>query len=82
MDTPTRDGEAEIHVLTNHPAEVADAGMVAELYRRRWTVESAFNELAMCLNGEIDTLAYPKAALLAFCVALVAYDALGVVKVR
>lgn len=80
LDQPTRDGEAEIHVLTNLPAEVADAGMIAELYRRRWTVESAFNELAMSLNGEIDTLAYPKAALLAFCVALVAYNALGVVK--
>jgi hypothetical protein len=43
-------------------------------------LESAFNELAMSLNGEIDTLAYPKAALFAFCVALVAYNALGVVK--
>jgi hypothetical protein len=80
LDKPTRDGETEIHVLTNLPGEVADAGRVAELYRRRWGVESAFNELAMCLHGEIDTLAYPKAALLAFCVALVAYNALGVVK--
>ena len=80
LDEPTRDGEAEIHVLTDLPAEVADAGMTAELYRRRWTVESAFNESAMCLDGEIDTLGYPKAALLAFCVASVAYNALGVVK--
>src|SRR5690606_14041368 len=80
LDEPTRDGEAEIHVLTNLPAGVADAGTVAELYRRRWGVESAFNELAMCLNGEIDTPAYPKAALFAFCVALVAYNALGAVK--
>jgi len=80
LDRPTRDGDAEIQILTNLPAEVADAGMIAEVYRRRWSVESAFNELAMCLNGEIDTLAYPKAALLAFCVALVAYNALGVVK--
>lgn len=80
LDTPTRDGEAEIHILTNLPAEVADAGTIAALYRRRWSVESAFNELAMSLNGEIDTLAYPKAALFALCVALVAYNALGVVK--
>jgi hypothetical protein len=62
LDTPTRDGEAEIHVLTNLPAEVANARMIAEVYRRRWSVESAFHELAMCLHGEIDTLAYPKAA--------------------
>jgi IS4 transposase len=80
LDTPTRDGETEVHILTNLPAEVADALAIAGLYRRRWTVESAFGELAMCLNGEIDTLGYPKAALFAFCVALVSYNVLSVVK--
>jgi IS4 transposase len=80
LDRPTRDGETEIHILTNLPAEVADARMIAELYRRRWTVESAFGELATCLNGEVNTLGYPKAALFAFCVALVSYNVLSVVK--
>jgi hypothetical protein len=80
LDTPTRDGETEVHVLTNLPAEAADALAIAELYRRRWTVEGAFGELATCLNGEIDTLGYPKAALFAFCVALVAYNVMSVVK--
>jgi hypothetical protein len=80
LDTPTRDGETEVHVLTNLPAEVADALAVADLYRRRWTVEAAFGELATCLNGEIDTLGYPKAALFAFCVALVSYNVMSVVK--
>jgi IS4 transposase len=80
LDQPTRDGETEIHILTNLPAEVADARMIAELYRRRWTVESAFGELATCLNGEVNTLGYPKAALFAFCVALVSYNVLSVVK--
>jgi IS4 transposase len=80
LDTPSRDGETEVHILTNLPAEVADALTVADLYRRRWSVESAFGELATCLNGEIDTLGYPKAALFAFCVALVAYNVLSVVK--
>src|SRR6185437_2678998 len=80
LDKPTRDGEAEIHILTNLPAEVADALAVAGLYRRRWTVEAVFGELATCLNGEVNTLGYPKAAVLAFCVALVSYNALGVVK--
>jgi IS4 transposase len=80
LDTPTRDGETEIHILTNLPAEVADAPAIAELYRRRWTVEAAFGELATCLNGEIDTLGYPKAALFAFCVALVSYNLMSVVK--
>jgi IS4 transposase len=80
LDKPTRDGETEIHILTNLPAEAADALAVAGLYRRRWTVESAFGELATCLNGEVNTLGYPKAALFAFCVALVSYNILSVVK--
>jgi hypothetical protein len=80
LDTPTRDGETEVHILTNLPAEVADALAIAGLYRRRWTVEAAFGELATCLNGEIETLGYPKAALLAFCVALVSYNVMSVVK--
>jgi IS4 transposase len=80
LDKPTRDGETEIHILTDLPAEAADALTIAELYRRRWTVEAAFGELATCLNGEVNTLGYPKAALFAFCVALVSYNVLGVVK--
>ena len=80
LDRPTRDGETEVHVLTNLPAESADALAIAELYRKRWTVESAFGELATCLNGEVNTLGYPKAALFAFCVALVSYNVLSVVK--
>jgi hypothetical protein len=80
LDKLTRDGETEIHILTNLPAEGADARIVAALYRRRWTVEAAFGELATCLNGEIDTLGYPKAALFAFCVALVSYNMMSVVK--
>ena len=80
LDTPTRDGETEVHILTNLPAEVADALAIADFYRRRWTVGSAFGELATCLNGKIDTLGYPKAALFAFCVALVSYNVMSVVK--
>ncbi len=80
LDTPTRDGETEVHILTNLPAEAADALMIAGLYRRRWTVEAAFGELATCLNGEIETLGYPKAASFAFCVALVSYNMMSVVK--
>src|SRR3954469_7856951 len=80
LDTPTRDGETEVHILTNLPSEGADALTIAELYGKRWTVESAFGELATCLDGEVNTLGYPKAALFASCVALVAYNVLGVVR--
>mgnify|MGYP003289657864 CR=1 FL=1 len=79
LDQPTRDGDTEIHILTNLP-EVVTARQVAELYRRRWTLETAFQELEAALHGEIDTLGYPKAALFAFCLALVAYNVLAVVK--
>jgi hypothetical protein len=80
LDEPTRDGDRTIHILTNLPEEAAGAVEVAELYRRRWTLETAFQELEASLNGEIDALGYPKAALFAFCLALVAYNVLSTVK--
>jgi IS4 transposase len=80
LDQPTRDGDRTIHILTNLPGEVADAITVAELYRKRWTLETAFQELEAALNGEINALGYPKAALFAFCLALVSYNVLSTVK--
>jgi hypothetical protein len=80
LDEPTRDGDTEIHVLTNLPRADADARVVAELYRKRWTIETAFQELEEVLQSEINALGYPKAALFAFCVALVAYNIMSVVK--
>ena len=80
LTKPTRDGEKEIHILTNLPAADADAWMVADLYLRRWTVENAFQELGQALNSEIKTLAYPKAALLSLCVAFLTYNVISVVK--
>jgi IS4 transposase len=80
LDEPTRDGDTALHILTNIPAEDADALVIAALYRGRWTIETAFGELAETLSAEINTLAYPKAALFCFCVGLVAYNVLSVVK--
>jgi IS4 transposase len=80
LDEPTRDGETELHVLTNVPARDAHARVIADLYRRRWTIETAFAELEATLDGEINTLGYPKAALFAFCVALVSYNVLSPLK--
>jgi IS4 transposase len=79
LKQPTRDGDQEIHLLTNLPAKVG-AGEVSELYRKRWTIETVFAEITKTLACEIDTLAYPKAALLAFCLALLAYNAVSVLK--
>jgi hypothetical protein len=79
LETPTRDGDTEIHVLTNLPAQVR-AKAIARLYRKRWTIERAFQELTVALKCEVNTLAYPKAALFGFCVALLAFNVLAVVK--
>jgi len=76
----TRHRLKELRAITNLPAEAADALAIADLYRRRSTVESAFGKLATCFNGEIDTLGYPKAALFAFRVALVSGIVMRVVK--
>ena len=78
LDKPTRDGETEIHILTNLPARAADARRVADLYLLRWTVENAFQELDQALASEIKTLAYPSAARLSFCVALLTYNVNGI----
>jgi IS4 transposase len=80
LDKPTRDGDTEIHILTNLPKRKASAVAVAELYRRRWTIEGRFLEMAETLNAEPQTLAYPKAALFAFCLALLASNAVTLLK--
>lgn len=76
---PTEDGVTEIHLITNLPADI-DALQVAELYLNRWTIENAFQELEQALASEINTLCYPKAALLAFCVAVATYNVLSTIK--
>jgi hypothetical protein len=79
LDQPTREGDTEIHVLTNLPKEVG-ALQVAEIYRKRWTIEGLFFEVAQTLSCEIDTLGYPKAALFAFCLGLLASNAVALLK--
>jgi IS4 transposase len=76
---PTRDGETEIHILTNLPKKVTPL-TIAEVYGNRWTIETAFQEMAENLDSEIQTLGYPKAALFGFCMGLVVYNILSVVK--
>lgn len=79
LDKPTRDGDCQIHIFTNLRVKAATAMRVAELYRKRWTIETAFAEVAQNLEGEIETLGYPKAALFSFCSALVAFNLLSVI---
>jgi len=77
---PTEDGDVEVLILTNLPAEAAGCVQVADLYLMRWKIEGAFHELTVALKCEVNTLGYPKAALFAFCVAVAAYNILAVLK--
>ena len=56
------------------------AETVARLYLKRWRIETAFQHLAQNLNTEIKTLDYPCVALFGFCLGLVAYNSLAVLK--
>ena len=76
----TRDGHSDIFIICNLSKTKANAKKVADLYRGRWTIETAFQHLADYFNSEINALGYPRAALFGFCVALVSYIILSVIK--
>jgi hypothetical protein len=76
---PTRNGDHAVHLLTDLP-DLIGALALADGYLDRWTIERAFNELVSTLHNEIDTLGYPPAALFGFCVGLVLYNVMSLVK--
>ncbi len=80
LNSKTRDGDRELSILTNLSKSQASAQTIAMLYRKRWNIETMFQQLESYLNSEINALGYPKAALFGFCVALVAYNVMAVVK--
>jgi IS4 transposase len=80
LKVPTRDGDTELHVLSNVPSGRATAAQLARVYGKRWSIETAFFEITTTLSCEINTLGYPKAALFAFCLALLAYNAVSLIK--
>ena len=80
LTEPTRDGDTELHILSNVPTRRASAVQLARLYGKRWSIETAFCEITTTLACEINTLGYPKAALFTFCLALLAYNAVSLIK--
>jgi IS4 transposase len=80
LKVPTRDGDMELHILSNVPSGRATAAQLARVYGKRWSIETAFFEITTTLTCEIKTLGYPKAALFAFCLALLAYNAVSLIK--
>lgn len=79
LKSATRDGDKSLEVFTNLPPTVS-AMIIAGGYRQRWQIETVFFELDRVFNGEIKTLGHPGAALLAFTMSLIAYNALRVVR--
>ncbi len=77
LENPTRDGDTVLHLITDLPADVS-ADKAAWLYRKRWDIEISFQKVEKYYNSEIETLAYPKAALFGFALALVAYNIFSV----
>jgi hypothetical protein len=79
LDEPTRDGETEIVLITNLPAEVTAAACCAA-YSDRWEIEGHYQAMTDLLHCEIPSLGYPRAALFAFSMSAVASNALAVLK--
>jgi IS4 transposase len=80
LTVPTRDGDTELHSLSNVPSGRASAAQLARVYGKRWSIETAFFEITTTLSCEMNTLGYPKAALFTFCLALLAYNAVALIK--
>lgn len=77
---PLRNGKRELTLLTNVPRKKASARTLLSLYLKRWKIEEAFRQLTQDLSCEVNTLGYPKAALLAFSLAVLAFNCLACVK--
>lgn len=76
LDTPTEAGERVIRLWSSLPGTVS-ARQIAELYRRRWRIEGLFQRLESVLRSELRTLGHPRAALLGFAAAVLAYNVLA-----
>jgi len=79
LKQPTKKGESELHLLTNLPDSVS-AIVLADAYGQRWTIEICLGHVAQSLNAEINTLAYPGAAMLCFCLGLVLFNIISALK--
>jgi IS4 transposase len=79
LHTPTDKGDTVIRILSNLPASV-QGDVIASLYRRRWKIEGMFQWLESVLQSEVSALGYPRAALFAFAVAVMAYNVLSLLQ--
>ena len=80
LNGETDSGEKVIRILTNLPTQEFQAPAIARLYRHRWKIETLFQRLESVLHSEVKTLGHPRAALLAFGIAVMAYNVLSVIQ--
>jgi len=73
LDQPTRDGDTEIHLLSNLP-ETVDAMQIAKIYRCRWEEETGFFYMTTTMVCELKSVGNPRAALFLFCMAMMAFN--------
>ena len=79
LQAPTEAGDQSIALWSNLPASI-DAATIAQLYRKRWRIEGLFGRLESVLHSEIRTLGHPRAALLGFAAAVLAFNVLALLK--
>ena len=79
LDQPTEDGDTTIRLWSNLP-EAVGAQRIAELYRTRWRIEGMFGRLEAVLHSELRSLGHPRAALLGFAAAVLAYNVLALLQ--
>ncbi len=79
LDRPTEAGDSAICLWSNLPDTVS-ALQIARLYRQRWRIEGMFQRLESVLHSEIRSLGHPRAALLGFALAVIAYNLLSTLK--
>ena len=79
LEQPTRKGDREIYLFSNLPKRVSGK-RIAKAYRQRWSIEKAFLHMSQSLHCEISALGYPKAALFSFCMGLMMFNVLSVIK--
>ncbi|MEB0119788.1 IS4 family transposase [Pseudomonas sp. CCI1.2] len=79
LQTSTDSGDSVMWFWSNLPESIS-AEQIADLYRRRWSIERMFQRLESVLDSEIESLGSPRAALLGFASAILAYNVLAVVK--
>lgn len=79
LEQRTRNGDAELILGTNLPPGIG-ADTICDAYRDRWQIETHFQRLTGQRHSEPPGLDYPRAALFAFAMAVVAGNALAVVQ--